>query len=89
MPLHGNEKIGRNDACPCGSGKKYKRCCLEQQLVTYSLWAQQRDESDALTRAMIRYVRNNHEDLALDAWKEFHLEEVTRQYQGIGEFFTC
>lgn len=22
------EKIGRNDPCPCGSGKKYKRCCL-------------------------------------------------------------
>ena len=21
-------KIGRNDRCPCGSGKKYKRCCL-------------------------------------------------------------
>ena len=21
-------KIGRNDPCPCGSGKKYKRCCL-------------------------------------------------------------
>jgi preprotein translocase SecA subunit len=21
------EKIGRNEACPCGSGKKYKRCC--------------------------------------------------------------
>jgi hypothetical protein len=21
-------KIGRHDACPCGSGKKYKRCCL-------------------------------------------------------------
>ena len=20
------EKIGRNDPCPCGSGKKYKRC---------------------------------------------------------------
>jgi uncharacterized protein YecA (UPF0149 family) len=19
--------IGRNDACPCGSGKKYKKCC--------------------------------------------------------------
>ena len=23
-----NHKIGRNDACPCGSGKKYKKCCL-------------------------------------------------------------
>ncbi len=22
-------KIGRNDACPCGSGKKYKNCCLK------------------------------------------------------------
>lgn len=21
------KKIGRNDSCPCGSGKKYKRCC--------------------------------------------------------------
>ncbi len=24
------EKIGRNDPCPCGSGKKYKKCCLMQ-----------------------------------------------------------
>jgi hypothetical protein len=23
-------KIGRNEPCPCGSGKKYKRCCLPQ-----------------------------------------------------------
>ena len=21
------KKIGRNDPCPCGSGKKYKKCC--------------------------------------------------------------
>jgi SEC-C motif domain protein len=23
----GEPKVGRNDPCPCGSGKKYKRCC--------------------------------------------------------------
>lgn len=23
-----SEKIGRNDPCPCGSGKKYKKCCM-------------------------------------------------------------
>lgn len=23
-------KIGRNDPCPCGSSKKYKKCCLEK-----------------------------------------------------------
>lgn len=24
------EKVGRNDPCPCGSGKKYKQCCLNK-----------------------------------------------------------
>ena len=31
--VHGNkqleEKLGRNDPCPCGSGKRFKRCCLQ------------------------------------------------------------
>ena len=26
-------KTGRNDPCPCGSGKKYKHCCLEKDLA--------------------------------------------------------
>ena len=25
--IRGEAKIGRNDPCPCGSGKKYKKCC--------------------------------------------------------------
>ena len=25
--------IGRNDPCPCGSGKKYKKCCLAETKV--------------------------------------------------------
>jgi hypothetical protein len=33
--------IGRNDPCPCGSGKKYKKCCLIRQ------------ELDAQTQAVI------------------------------------
>lgn len=24
-------RVGRNDPCPCGSGKKYKYCCLEEE----------------------------------------------------------
>lgn len=24
-----NSKLGRNDPCPCGSGKKFKNCCLK------------------------------------------------------------
>lgn len=26
-PRPANQKVGRNDPCPCGSGKKYKNCC--------------------------------------------------------------
>ena len=27
-PKVGGKKVGRNDPCPCGSGKKFKRCCI-------------------------------------------------------------
>jgi uncharacterized protein YecA (UPF0149 family) len=27
QPFIREPKIGRNDPCPCGSGKKYKKCC--------------------------------------------------------------
>jgi SWIM/SEC-C metal-binding protein len=26
-PREAQKKVGRNEPCPCGSGKKYKRCC--------------------------------------------------------------
>jgi preprotein translocase subunit SecA len=25
------ERVGRNDPCPCGSGKKFKNCCMRKQ----------------------------------------------------------
>jgi len=27
IPMQRQQKVGRNDPCPCGSGKKYKKCC--------------------------------------------------------------
>jgi SWIM/SEC-C metal-binding protein len=26
------DKVGRNDPCPCGSAKKFKKCCLENNI---------------------------------------------------------
>jgi hypothetical protein len=31
-PLTAAPKVGRNDPCPCGSGKKYKKCCLLKEM---------------------------------------------------------
>jgi hypothetical protein len=53
-------KVGRNDPCPCGSGRKYKRCCAEADRRRL------RDSSDVpgLTRAELR--RNLAEHLTFD-----------------------
>jgi len=30
-PIETGPKVGRNDPCPCGSGKKFKKCCMNKQ----------------------------------------------------------
>lgn len=30
--FQGTTKVGRNDPCPCGSGKKYKKCCWNKNM---------------------------------------------------------
>jgi uncharacterized protein YecA (UPF0149 family) len=31
QPVRTEPKIGRNEPCPCGSGKKYKNCCINKK----------------------------------------------------------
>lgn len=54
-------KLGRNDRCPCGSGKKYKACCLpkDEAARTKEAAAQQtvRDAREAARRQELRAVR--------------------------------
>ena len=39
------EKIGRNEPCPCGSGKKYKHCCLEKHEAARKVKDTQQEEN--------------------------------------------
>jgi tetratricopeptide (TPR) repeat protein len=55
------DKTGRNDPCPCGSGKKYKKCCLpkheadqRQQLAEQQA---ERDQRAAAHRSSLREVK--------------------------------
>jgi hypothetical protein len=74
--MRGNGKVGRNDPCPCGSGKKYKRCCLEQQSASYSFWAQQRGASDQLTRDMLRFAEGKFGEQISVAWEDFNMTDL-------------
>jgi hypothetical protein len=47
-------KIGRNDPCPCGSGKKFKKCCMREDIVTSSKELHYRRLSEAYDRLFER-----------------------------------
>ena len=76
MNFNVSAKIGRNDLCPCGSGKKYKRCCLAQQSASYTFWAQQRNASDELTRDMLRFAERKFSDQIQVAWQDFNMTDL-------------
>ena len=49
-------KVGRNEPCPCGSGKKYKKCCLDKENVSSDLLHRRLGEAhDRLVHALMRY----------------------------------
>jgi hypothetical protein len=85
MRSHPREKTGRNDPCPCGSGKKYKQCCLSNSIsalpdaeMSDTPWSRQRDASDRLTADLQRTLKHNSRDLGdfvLDAWMDFNQDE--------------
>ena len=33
QPVRNSGKVGPNDPCPCGSGKKYKKCCRDKDIA--------------------------------------------------------
>ncbi|MDI3258795.1 MAG: SEC-C domain-containing protein [Sinobacteraceae bacterium] len=76
-------KPGRNDPCPCGSGKKYKHCCLRAAQAEVAdarelVWRRLRrwKDEDGFATQMLRFVRDAYGAQALDeAWAEFTLWE--------------
>jgi SEC-C motif len=70
-------KPGRNDACSCGSGKKYKRCCLMSQQASQqnSPWLQQRRAADRLSDEMLKFARQRFGDRIDEAWQDFNEDD--------------
>lgn len=58
--------IGRNDQCPCGSGKKYKKCCLLTELdskVTSFDYMMLRDLDNKIGIQIFKYFGENYSQL--------------------------
>lgn len=50
-------KIGRNDPCPCGSGKKYKHCCLPNDEAAQAEQLKLRRAADTLLPRLVEQAR--------------------------------
>jgi hypothetical protein len=79
MSLDAREKIGRNDACPCGSGKKYKHCCLPGYAPSITLqWARQHEESERLTQEITKFALRKFGEQIFQAWQDFNLSDIPK-----------
>ena len=67
----------RNDPCPCGSGKKYKKCCLPQEqtaAVVEAGWLRMRRTEGVLIEKLTPHMARHYGPGALDeAWDEYTL----------------
>ncbi|MBI3291399.1 MAG: SEC-C domain-containing protein [Elusimicrobia bacterium] len=76
------QAIGRNDPCPCGSGRKYKRCCLPKEEADRQAEARDSrmgspDEPDGkLRRRIMRFLEEKLPD------RDDHLREATSVWLG-------
>lgn len=68
-------KIGRNDPCPCSSGKKYKQCCLKTEQAQPEddfLWRRIRRAIEGSPAKLLEFADSYFgQEALLEAWEEF------------------
>lgn len=73
--------IGRNDPCPCGSGKKYKKCCHAKLGETDFQYRRWRQIEARLTPELLSYALETlGPESIVDAWSEFHDDSPDQEY---------
>ncbi len=66
--------VGRNDPCPCGSGRKHKKCCLRNVEDRDAVRVRLRRAEGEAVDTLLTFVRNHLGwDYVQTAWAEFQL----------------
>ncbi|HKO99508.1 MAG TPA: SEC-C metal-binding domain-containing protein [Pyrinomonadaceae bacterium] len=66
-------KLGRNDPCSCGSGQKYKKCCLASAEAVESQYRRQRAVEASLIPRLLEHAFDTFgEDSIHEAWSDFN-----------------
>lgn len=74
------KKIGRNDPCPCGSGKKYKRCCIDKATNNFIIsqedrerWLKDYPKEDPKNKDGQVYINHNFDSESINIDKLVYL----------------
>ena len=82
-------KIGRNAPCPCGSGKKYKKCCMMKRQTESLTRSRVHRTTDALIPKILEYAEKQWpEDAIRDAWDDFYGLETGIDETPYADMFT-
>jgi len=73
------DKVGRNDPCPCGSGKKYKRCCLGSSSTAAAAAGFTADDRRLALKELERFVESELVQEDENAFEEFYAAWGDRQ----------
>jgi len=78
------KKIGRNDLCPCGSGKKYKNCCGKNNVITMESLVEK--ELTNLQVDLLSFALENYEEEVNDFIADW-LEELDIPEEALEMFY--
>jgi hypothetical protein len=67
-----DDKVGRNDPCPCGSGKKYKKCCGANEVISLSQVLE--SDIDDLERQLLHFSLRNYGNQIAESFESFQQE---------------
>jgi hypothetical protein len=75
--------VGRNDPCPCGSGRKFKHCCLARQSDADTLRVRIRTAEGRVVAAVFKHALATWgEALLRHAWDDFWLYDDVPEHAG-------
>jgi tetratricopeptide (TPR) repeat protein len=82
-------KIGRNDPCPCGSGKKYKKCCMGKETAIIEPDNTQLEKINGLMQKGYHLADQDKLNEACDVWWQTWKETLdwlgTKKFTDIAE----
>lgn len=80
--------LGRNELCPCGSGKKYKKCCMNKDLISgraaRKVGLSQKEYTDLYTRLYNYSMQDKYKDEIKKAKEAFFImdnEEINSKFE--------